>query len=84
MQLSIKGLALALGVTWAISVFLLGLSAWLFNWGNEWVDIIATVYRGYGQSFLGALIGAVFAFIDGVIGGVLIAWFYNKFTKTSQ
>jgi len=29
-------------------------------------------------TFFGAIIGAIWGFIDGLLGGVVIAWVYNK------
>ncbi|MFC1649010.1 bacteriophage holin [Nanoarchaeota archaeon] len=78
-KLDVKKLGLALGFTCAICCFFIALTAWLWGWGTAIVDLIGTVYIGYEATGVGALIGIVYGFIDGFIGGVLIAWFYNKF-----
>ena len=79
-KLSVKGLALACGVTWAICVIILAIMA-KFGWGMSWVILLGTVYKGYRVSFGGALIGAVWAFFDAGIGGAVIALLYNFFSK---
>ena len=77
--LGVISLGLAIGVTWAIAVFVLGLAAWLFGWGIEVPSALSGLYIGFGPSFVGAITGAVWGFVDGLILGALIAWFYNRF-----
>ena len=55
--LSIKGLGLALGLTWGAGLFLLGLAGSL-GWGRPLVEVLGSVYLGYGPSLNGSLIGA--------------------------
>lgn len=82
--LGVISLGLAIGVTSAIAVFLLGIMAWLFGWGVEVASALSGLYIGYGPSFVGAIAGAVWAFVDGLILGVMIAWFYNRFLLARQ
>lgn len=77
--LGVISFGLAVGLTWAIGVFALGIVAWLFDWGGGLAGALATLYIGYGPSFVGAIAGAVWAFVDGLIGGLMVAWFYNRF-----
>lgn len=77
-------MGLALGLSWAIAVFLLGIAASLFGWGVDVAAALASLYIGYGPSFVGAVAGAVWAFADGFIFGIMIAWFYNRFLLTRQ
>jgi len=73
-------LGIAIGVLWACSVFLAGIFA-MFGWGAAFVNVLASFYIGYGASIVGAIIGAVWAFIDGFVGGAIIAWIYNLVAK---
>ncbi|HZD89589.1 MAG TPA: bacteriophage holin [Pseudolabrys sp.] len=73
-------LGLAFGILWAASAFILGLTA-IGNWGSGIVAGLATLYIGYGPSFTGAIIGAVWAFFDGLAGGFILAWLYNWLAK---
>ena len=70
-------LGVAIGVLWAIYVFCIGITA-MFGWGVALVDVLASLYIGYGASIIGAIIGAIWAFVDGLVAGVIIAWVYNK------
>lgn len=77
-KLDVKALGLAFGILWGVGIFLLGLAAWLLNWGNQWVGLIGSGYIGFNASFAGSIIGGIWAFLDGLIGGALLAWLYNK------
>jgi hypothetical protein len=73
-------LGVAAGILWAIYVFFIGITA-MFGWGNALVAALASLYIGYGPSFVGAVIGAIWAFIDGLVAGVIVAWLYNMMAK---
>ena len=75
-------LGLGIGVILAVYAFLLGLAGLLFPpWGIDLVTTMSSLYIGYAPTFLGSIIGAIWAFVDGFIAGVVIAWIYNKFQK---
>jgi membrane associated rhomboid family serine protease len=40
--------------------------------------VVSSLYVGYEPSFVGAVSGAVWAFVGGLIGGALIAWLCNR------
>jgi len=69
-------LGIAIGVLWAIYVFCIGLTA-IFGWGAALVTALGSLYIGYEASFLGAVLGAIWAFVDGLVAGIIIAWVYN-------
>jgi hypothetical protein len=73
-------LGVAVGVLWAIYVFCLGITA-MFGWGVALVDALASLYIGYGASIVGAIIGAIWAIVDGFVAGVVVAWIYNLLAK---
>ncbi len=71
-------LGLAMGISFALYFFLLVLFALYFNWGNAFVEVIGSVYRGVDVSWTGALLALPWTFVDFFIGGFLIGWIYNK------
>ena len=77
----VLALGLGIGIILAVYAFLLGLIAWWWDWGTTLVLGISSLYIGYAPTFLGSIIGAIWAFVDGFIAGVVIAWVYNKFQK---
>jgi len=81
MKLQPFALGVAVGVMWAAYVFFAGIFA-MFEWGVAMVNALGSFYLGYGPSFLGAVIGALWAFVDGLVAGAVIAWIYNAVAKS--
>jgi hypothetical protein len=75
-------LGVGIGVLWAFYVFCVGITA-MFGWGDHLVAALGDLYIGYKASVIGAIIGAAWAFFDGFIAGVIIAWVYNLLAKPS-
>jgi hypothetical protein len=73
-------LGVAIGVLWALYVFLAAIFA-MFDWGVPVVEVLASLYIGYAASIGGAVVGAIWAFVDGFIAGVVIAWVYNMVAR---
>ncbi len=78
MKLNVKALALSSGILWGGTVFLATL--WLLIRGHDGTLIgrLDHFYLGYSFSYAGAFVGLVWGFVDGVIGGAVFAWLYNK------
>jgi len=81
-KLGAKALGLSCGIIWAVSVSFMGLMAPSCPWAMHFVYIVKPFYIGYDGGIVGSLIGAFWGFVDGGIGGFLIAWLYNKLAKT--
>jgi hypothetical protein len=71
---------IAIGVVWAVGVLLGGLVA-MIGYGAVFVNALGTVYIGYSASIVGAIIGGIWALVDGFVAGALIAWVYNRFAS---
>lgn len=69
---------LAMGILWALAMFVLGLIVMSGDYGAEFVALMSTVYLGYEPTIAGAFVGAIWGFVDAFIGGWLFAWLYNK------
>ena len=78
-RLGVISFSLACGVTFGTFSFLLGIMAGLFGWGVLIVEVLSSLYIGYEPSFVGSIAGGVWGFVDGCVGGALIAWLYNRF-----
>lgn len=81
-RLSPLAFGLAIGIVWAIVVFSAGFTAQpSWGYGVGFVTSLSSIYIGYGPSLEGSFIGALWALIDGLIVGLLIAWVYNFFAS---
>ncbi len=77
MKLNVPAFALAFGIWWGVGLFLL---AWWIIWvvgplGST--TFIERIYIGYEFTPVGSVIGFLWGFVDGLIGGAIVAWLYN-------
>lgn len=84
LKLQVFAFGLAVGITWAIAMFILGLATMVFDWGRPLMIILSSVYWGYQPTFLGVFAGSFWAFLDAFVGGVIIAWIYNRVVVRSR
>jgi hypothetical protein len=75
-RLNVLALAVAVAIAWAVLVLFAGWAA-VFGWCDRFVDVMSSVYIGYAGTLLGGLIGALWAVVDGLIAGAIIALVYN-------
>lgn len=78
-RLSVMAFGLALGIMWGVGMLVLGFAAHWFMWGTPLVTTMGSAYVGFEPTLWGSVIGGVWGFCDGFIGGVVLAWLYNKF-----
>ncbi len=81
MKLSIRGLALAAGLLWGGGLLVIGLAnmAWP-EYAEAMLKTCSSIYPGYhaSGSFGDLIVGTLYGFVDGGIGGAIFAWLYNK------
>lgn len=80
MKLNVKAFALTVGLVWGIGLFFLTWWIILFDGATGEITMIGRLYRGYSISPVGSVIGLVWAFFDGAVGGAIFAWLYNFMT----
>lgn len=79
-QLNPRACALAFGTVWGLGMVILALFAMFHGtYGNTIIGITSSVYLGYDNTIPGAIIGGIWGFVDGGIGGYVFAWLYNRF-----
>lgn len=81
MKLSVKAFALTAGILWGAAVCLATLWLLVMGYDGRLISQLDHFYLGYTFSAVGALVGLVWGFVDGAIGGALFAWLYNKLAK---
>ena len=72
MKLNVPAFALAFGIWWGVGLFLL---AWWIIWvvgplGSP--TFIERIYIGYEFTPVGSVIGFLWGFVDGLIGGAIV------------
>jgi len=77
MKLSIKAFALTCGLVWGFGLFALTWWVIAFDGATGEITLIGQLYRGYSISPTGSIVGLVWAFFDGLVGGAVFAWLYN-------
>lgn len=80
-QFSILNFGLAFGLWWGVAMLLLGIAAALFNLGTALVQLLSSVYIGFAPTPGGIILGAIWGFGDGFIGGLMLAWFIKLLHK---
>jgi len=84
MKLSIKAFALASGLIWAAAVLVTGvINLNSPGYGEHFLNMVSSIYPGYDVSpaMASVLIGTAYAFVDGLVGGVVFSWLYNKLSS---
>ena len=78
-----KAFALSWAIVWAVAVLILALIAAnsATGYGMEIVDLLGSIYKGYDATSGGAVVGAIWAFVNAFIGCWLFAWLYNHLSK---
>lgn len=84
MKLNVKSFALTCAILWGLGV-LFG-TWWIIILDGSTYDptIVGKVYRGFNLSFTGSIIGLIWGFFDGLIGGAIFAWLYNIMSKNQK
>ena len=77
-----SGLAIAMGATWGITIFTIGLIHHISGYGADFMESIDSLYPGIGIGLKGVLLGLIFGIIHATISGALIARLYNAYLKT--
>lgn len=87
MRLSLKGLALTLGIVWGGAIFLVGLGNLMWpDYGAALLDLARSLYPGYANTagLWGVIVGSLYGLLDGAVLGVIIAWLYNRFAAPKE
>ena len=79
MKLNVKAFAITTALIWGIGLFAITWWIILLDGPTGEVTLIGKIYRCYNISPLGSLIGFLWGFFDGLIGGAVFAWLYNFF-----
>lgn len=73
-------LGVKLGSIFAITLLTLVIASMTLGVGDPIIVLLATLYKGYAATFVGALMGLIWGFIHGYVVGALLV-FVKKYIK---
>ena len=82
MRLDVKAFAFTAGILWGAVMFLVGFAHFIWpSYGSAFLEVMASLYPGYETTATidSVILGALYGFLDGAIGGLVFAWLYNLF-----
>jgi hypothetical protein len=82
MRLKPVALGIAIGAVWGVSLFITTWISYYTGYGKLFLEVLAqSIYPGYTITPLGSFLGLLYGFLDGLIGGSVIGWIYNRIAK---
>jgi hypothetical protein len=87
MRLQPAALAIAAGTLWGGAILMIAVVEFFSpSYGRAFLELAASIYPGYdaGRSVGQVLLGAGYGFVDGAVGGWLLAWVYNLVARGSR
>jgi hypothetical protein len=86
MRFDIKALALACAILWGGATFLVGVANLTFaGYGQRFLEVLSSFYPGYHatRSIGEVVIVTLYAVADGLIGGFVFGWLYNRWVRSA-
>ncbi|MBM3359492.1 MAG: hypothetical protein FJY54_17425 [Betaproteobacteria bacterium] len=80
MRFNVMALSVTAGVFWGAAILIVGVANLIWpGYGKAFLDLVSSVYPGYdaAPSFGDVMIGTIYGFVDGAIGGAIFGWLYN-------
>lgn len=81
MKIDVKALGITFGIIWAASVLAVGIAHLCWPaYGGAFLNLVAAIYPGVHltDGFEATIVATLYAFVDGAVGGALMAWLYNR------
>jgi hypothetical protein len=80
MKLRVRAFALSFGIMVGVAIFLITYWFMIMNYEGSMLIKLRNLFPGYSVTWYGGLIGLIWGFVAGFLGGGFLAWLYNKFT----
>lgn len=84
MKLSVKSLTIASAVLWGGACLMVAVFNIIWpGYGKAFLDVISSIYPGYQVTGTvgSVIVGALYAMLDGAVGGAVFGWIYNCFAR---
>jgi membrane protease YdiL (CAAX protease family) len=86
MKFNTRALALTSAILWGLAMLGMGLANLIWaSYGHQFLQMMASIYPGYHatRSVPELIVGTLYGFVDGLIGGAVFAWLYNQFARAN-
>jgi len=79
-KLNVKALAITFALLWGAAVFLVAAAHRFYpGYGGAFLSGVSSIYPGFHVAGLrAAIVGGLYAMLDGAVCGALIGWIYNR------
>ena len=84
MRLSMKAMSVVSALLWGACILVVCLlHIAVPAYGTGFLDGISSIYPGFhgAKSLADALLGTGYAVVDGALGGLALAWLYNRIAR---
>lgn len=84
MKFDIKAIAITCAILWGGAVLVVGLINLICgSYGQHFLEMLSSFYPGYHavRSIGEVIIVTVYAVVDGLIGGAIFGWLYNRLSR---
>jgi site-specific recombinase len=84
MKFNIRALALASAILWGGCVLLVGVANLICaGYGQHFLEMLSSFYPGYHatRSFAEVAVVTFYAIVDGLVGGLVFGWLYNRLAR---
>jgi hypothetical protein len=78
MKLNVRAFGLTAGILWGATVFVATLWLLALGYDGTFIRALGHFYFGYTFTVVGAFVGLVWGFVDGLVCGAVFAWLYNR------
>ncbi|MGB7547006.1 MAG: hypothetical protein WBM14_04610 [Terracidiphilus sp.] len=86
MKFDVKAMALTWAILWGGIVLLVAVANLIWSsYGESFLQMLASWYPGYHptRSIGEVVVVTLYAIVDGLVGGAVFGWLYNRLVKTS-
>ncbi len=84
MKIDVRALGFSLALLWGGGILVTGIANLIWpTYGTGFLEVLASVYPGYQgtASFGQVLVGTLYGVLDGLVGGLVLGWLYNLFSR---
>ena len=84
MKIDVRALGFSLALLWGGGILVTGIANLIWpTYGLGFLEVLASVYPGYQgtASFAQVLVGTLYGVLDGFVGGLVLGWLYNLFSR---